>query len=394
MRILLVNDYGTAAGGAERVTHELRSALRARGHDARLLASTASPVPLPVDAEYPCYGTNGWARPFLQVLNPSATRALRRALAAFQPDLVHVRMFLTQLSPAILPLLAGRPALLHVGNQQITCPLNTKILPDGSPCGHRAGRACHRAGCVSLAGLARTTCQLRQWRRWRGVFRSIVANSHALAGALEAGGVPVDEVAHNGTRLVPPRPPLGDPPTIACAGRVTAVKGVDDLISAMPAIIAQVPGARLLVAGDGPERARIERQIAATGLQPHVTMLGHLARLALDERLAQAWVHVTPSRYPEPFANTTLEAMARGTAVVGTAVGGTPEAVDDGVTGFLVPPGDPARLATALVRLLRDRPLAEQMGAAGRARVLRQFTVDHMVDRFERVYARITRPAT
>ena len=352
-------------------------------------ASTASPIPLPNAADYTCYGTNAWPQRFLQVANPFAVRALRRALAEFRPDVVHVRMFLTQLSPGILPLLEDVPALLHVGNHQTVCPLNSKILPDGSVCTVRAGVACYRAGCVSLAGLARAQLQLHAWRRRRGVFRLIVANSRALAATLADNDIEAGEVIGNGTRVTPPRPPLLDPPTVAYAGRLVPLKGADDLVRAMAIAVRQVPGARLLMAGDGPDRPRIERLIDDHGVRGAVTMLGHVPRPRLDEVLGAAWVQAIPSRYLEPFTNTAAEAMMRGTAVVATATGGTPEIVGEGETGFLVPPGEPAGLAERLVQLLRNRELAEQMGAKARAFAQAELTVDRMVDRFEEVYRRL-----
>ena len=387
MRILILNDYGQLSGGAERVTVDLREGLRARGHDARIFASSARPLDLPNEADYVCFGHEGWPRPLLQVANPSAVGRLRRVLAEFRPEVVHVRMFLTQLSPLILPLLERVPALLHIGNYQTVCPINTRILPDGTICANRAGAACYRQGCVSPLGLARTFLQLQAWRRYAGAFRLIVANSHALAEILRTNGVAVGRVIWNGTRPVPARAPLGDPPTVAFAGRLVAKKGADVLLRAMTVVIGRLPGARLLIIGDGEERGRLERMIRDSGLGDHVGMAGHLARPGLDERLAAAWVHAVPSRYPEPFSNTVVEAMMRGTAVVGTAVGGTTELVRDGVTGYLVPMDDADALADRLLRILADRELAERFGAAGREVALRELTLDRMVGRFEDLYA-------
>lgn len=386
MKVLLLHDYGVLAGGAERITVDLREGLRARGHDARMFASTASPGPLPNEADDTCFGTNAWPQRFLQIANPSAVRGLRRLLSEFRPDVVHVRMFLTQLSPRILPLLADVPALLHVGNHQTICPINTRILPDGSGCAFRAGVACYRQGCVSSLGLARTALQFAQWRRHRDMFRLIVANSEALAAALRTNDVPVDVVIGNGTRIVPPRPLLDDPPTMAFAGRLVEQKGVDVLLQAMAIVRQHLPGTRLLIVGDGPDRGRIERLIDTLSLGDSVRMCGHIPHPALDALLGMAWVQVVPSRYPEPSANVIPEAMMRGTAVVGTNTGGTPEIVRDGVTGFIVPPCDAVSLAGRLLDVLRDRMLAERMGAAGRVVALAELTTDRMVDRFETVY--------
>ena len=348
MKILIVNDYGVLSGGAERVSLDLREGLRERGHDARLFASTAQPMrtELPNPADYTCFGTDAWPQRILQVANPAAVIGLGRALTAFRPDVVHVRMFLTQLSPFVLPLLERVPALLHVGNHQTICPLNTRVLPDGSPCTFRPGLACRRQGCIPATGVVRTVVQQAAWRRWRGVFRLIVANSEALGRSLRANGVDVGAVIRNGTRPASARPPLQGPPVIACAGRLVQRKGVDDLLRAMQLVIGRRPDARLLLLGDGPDRPRIKRLVAEYGLGDHVTLCGYVARPGLDELLSTAWVQAAPSRYLEPFTNVVAEAMMRGTAVVATGTGGTPEMVRDGVTGFLFAPGDAGAPAT------------------------------------------------
>ena len=150
-----------------------------------MFASTAQPIrtELPNPADYTCFGTDAWPQRVLQIANPAAVIGLRRTLMAFRPDVVHVRMFMTQLSPFVLPLLARVPALLHVGNHQTICPLNTRILPDGSPCTFPPGRACYQQRCVTATGLVRTLVQQRAWRRWRGVLRLIVANRGACPDA-------------------------------------------------------------------------------------------------------------------------------------------------------------------------------------------------------------------
>jgi hypothetical protein len=105
MKVLLVNDYATMEGGANIMTLRLRDELRRRGHDARLFASRTREVERLAD--YRCFGTMSRPRVFVEAANPSAFLGLRRALSEFRPDIVHVRMFLTQLSPLILPLLRG-----------------------------------------------------------------------------------------------------------------------------------------------------------------------------------------------------------------------------------------------------------------------------------------------
>lgn len=167
-------------------------------------------------------------------------------------------------------------------------------------------------------------------------------------------------------------------PVIGCTGRLHRKNGHPTLLEAFAAIRQAVPEARLLLVGDGPERRSLERTVAGRGWGGAVTFAGEQA----DVRpwLHRMAVYVQPS-ISEGMSNSILEAMASGLPVVATRVGGTPEVVEDGVSGLLVPPEDPAALATALVTLLGDPPRRAAMGAAGRDRVARQFSQADMIQR-------------
>ena len=388
-RILIVHDYGTPSGGAENVAVMLRDGLRRRGHDARLFASSAEPLAVENVADYTCFGTMSPARRVLQVANPLAARSLRRVLDEFEPDVVHLRMFNTQLSPLVLRAIAGYPCLLHVGGYELICPLLTKTLPDGSPCHTAAGTGCHRTGCLSAAGTARAVVQAGLRRRWLGVVDVTVPNSEWVRQRLVGDGLPAGEAISNGVPAVPARPPLAGPPSVAFAGRLVEKKGADVLVEAMRTVVATQPDARLLLAGDGPQGPRIRAAIAAAGLAPSVSVLGHLPRIELDRALGGAWVQAVPSQWEEPFGNAAAEAMMRGTAVVATDAGGLRELVEHGVTGLLVPPGDPEALGRALLDVLSDRALAERLGRAGREQALARLSEDRMLDRFEALYEQL-----
>ena len=186
MKILLVNDYGTLAGGAEVQILLLRNELRKRGHDARLFTSSARPTTGESQADYECLGTISRFRTLLQTANPWAYLRLRQVLAGFQPDVVHVKMFLTQLSPLILPLLRDTPSLYHVAWYRPICPLGTKMLTDGTTCHVSAGVACYQNGCLPLRDWFPLMLQMKLWRRWREAFNLIVANSEAVKNRLVA----------------------------------------------------------------------------------------------------------------------------------------------------------------------------------------------------------------
>ncbi len=389
MKILIVNDYGVLHGGAEHMSVGLRDRLRDRGHDARLFASRSNPLQLTNEADYQCYGTESPLRKVLQVFNPSAVTQLRNTLREFAPDVVHVRMFMVQLSPAILQLLRGYKSLLHIVNYNLICPLNTKTLPNGKPCNETQGSACLREACMPTIGVVRAKVQLMMWKRWGTVFNTIVANSDWVRQRLKSEGVPVDDVIWNGVPVRPKRPLLPSTPVIGFAGRFVPKKGIDVLLRAMPTIVSQVPNVKLILAGDGPERAHIEATVQHLGIGPYVSLVGHVNRNELEKLFSQAWVQVVPSTWEEPFGLVTAEAMMRGTATVVTNSGGTSEIVTEGQTGLKVPASDSKSLAKAVTRILRQRDLAERMGECGRQFALSNLTEDHVATRFEKVYERL-----
>jgi glycosyltransferase involved in cell wall biosynthesis len=227
---------------------------------------------------------------------------------------------------------------------------------------------------------------MKLWRRWRKVFDLIVANSEAVKVRLIAEGIAPVEVVHHSVATRPARPPLAPPPTVGFAGRLIREKGVDVLLRAFATVAARIPEARLLIAGAGPERERLEGLIASRHLSSSISLLGHLTPLELERSFASAWVQAVPSRWEEPFGLVAVEAMMRGTAVVASASGGLLEIVRHGESGLLVPPSDPAALAEALSLLLQDRRLAERMGRTGREVALTQFSLAGSADRFVQLY--------
>jgi len=386
MRVLLLNDYATPTAGAERLALALRDGLRARGHTVRVLSSRAVLIPGLSFADATCFGATGRLQTLSATANPSAAWALRRELARFRPDVVHVGMYRWQLSPLILPLLRGVPSVYHPMVYKAVCPSGSKLLPDGTDCREPAGWACLRNGCLTPLGFGPLLLQHHLGRMGHGVFSRVVAVSEAVRSRLVQDGLRVDGVLWPGVHEVAARPPLQGPPTLSYAGRLAREKGVDCLLQALASVRERVPEARLLIAGTGPEEKTLRSLVGSLGLGDAVDFLGQLDPPAMERALGQAWAHAVPSQWAEPFGLTAVEAMMRGTAVVTSRAGGLAESVVDGETGFIVPPGDVAALADRLGVLLSDRPLAERMGAAGRARARAHFTTDRYVEAFERLF--------
>lgn len=182
------------------------------------------------------------------------------------------------------------------------------------------------------------------------------------------------------------RAQLGLPPDallLAGVGRLEPVKGYDDLIAALALLGREHPAVLAAIAGDGSLRGQLEAQAQSLGVAQRVAFLGFQADV--NPLLDAADVFVMPS-LSESLGYALLEAMGHELPAVGTAVGGIPEVISAGETGFLAPPRSPDRLAAALRPLLASAALRKQMGCAGRKRVIEHFHERDMVRQTIEVY--------
>jgi len=386
MRILLVNDYGSPDGGAEIQIYRLRHLLRESGHDARLFTTGIETPGTKNTADYKCVGTKSSFRALLQAANPWAYFKLKDIIRDFKPDLVHVKMFLTQMSPLILPLLKDVPCVYHVAWYRPVCPTGTKMLPGGSRCAFKAGPACYAQGCIPARDWIPLMLQLRLFKSWYRVFGSIMANSEWVRKSLVGQGIGPVEVLHYGIEIVNKETRLSEEPTAVFAGRLVREKGADVLLRAFAKVSARIPGARLIIAGDGSERRNLEALSAKLGIAPSVKFTGYLEREEMNRTMKGAWVQAIPSVWDEPFGIVAIEAMARGTAVVASSSGGLGETVEDGVGGFLTPPGDADALSEKLTLILGDKLLASSMAAAAKRAASERFSEEAFLRQLFRIY--------
>jgi glycosyltransferase involved in cell wall biosynthesis len=214
---------------------------------------------------------------------------------------------------------------------------------------------------------------------------AVVAVSQAVASRVVDGPA---RVIYAGV-TVPP----GDPPALphratseiilGTAGRLVELKGIEYLLNAASVLRREFPALRVQIAGSGPQREKLEEAVAHFGLVGHVEFLGWIDDL--NSVLPRWDVFVMPS-LEEGFPIAALDAMAAGLPVVATSVGGVPELIEDGTTGWLVPPRDADALASRLRLLLSNPELRLSMGAAGYARVRDHFSAAQMAESFAQLY--------
>lgn len=354
MRILqLAKYYWPHSGGMERVVQGLAEGLAERGHEAEVIAVTGFGDPRP-GGKRRASVKRAWsfAPVGSQELAPSyLAAAWRRA------DVIHLHHphSLADVSYALRPSLAPLVVTQHADYDSVKYKLP-------------GWYALKRAEAIVVPS------------------RAHIALSRELKGFEDKVVVIPFGIDQRRWELVPPPLP-GNPPKALFIGRLVAWKGVDFLLRALE----QVPDMRLDIVGDGPERNRLKTLADALAVSPRVKFWGEYPDEDLPRRMADADFLVLPSvTTDEMFGMVLLEAMAAGRPVITTAVpSGVREVNQPGVTGLEVPIRDVAALADAMRTLASDRALAEQYGAAGRARVQQHFTLDRMIDAHLDLYARV-----
>jgi glycosyltransferase involved in cell wall biosynthesis len=177
---------------------------------------------------------------------------------------------------------------------------------------------------------------------------------------------------------------------IGCVGRLRAEKGQEDLVTALPAIVARNPATLLLMIGDGPQRQELQELARKLHVDANIAWIGALSPEEVYRMLGVMQALVVPSRY-EAFGLCAAEGMAAGLPVVASAVDGLREVVMDGETGLLVPRQTPDALADAVNRLLDAPALRERMGQAGRRRVSELFPVNRFNESYQALFRLVRR---
>ena len=370
----MVAPHGARVGGAESHLLDLTASLAADGHHVTLIHRTPGHDPVA-----------GVESVFV-----ARTEDPRELLADMQPDVVHVHD--DGLAPREADGVARTTAVVRsLHNWWFGCATGTLLRRGGRPCGRAHGPGC--ALHIASASCTERPNPLPALDRWRtlGAARHevrrapvvVVYSEYARRVAIR-NGVPADRC--HVLRYYVDRPIVTTPPPgsarVCVVGRLTKLKGVDTLLEAvsMSRLVRE-----LRVVGDGYYRDRLEDRADRLGVGDRVAFLGWLDAGDTRAEMHEADLVAVPSCWPEPFGIVGLEAMAVARAVVGTPSGGISEWLTDGITGCLVPAGDPGAWASALDSALGDPDTLTRWGAAG-AEAVRAFSRRRHLEELDRLY--------
>jgi glycosyltransferase involved in cell wall biosynthesis len=406
MRILYCNKYDYPFSGTEAYLFDLIHRMDERGQETALFTMDHGCTPAfagrcyrirHIDFKDPNAGFLKKAKMAAHALySPSARRAMRSCLADFLPDVAHVRGIYHHLSPSILWELKrqGIPVLYHVNDFKILCP-TYNFVANGRSCElcshgafhHAATKGCYngpRSSALVLAAEAYLHKWLRTYERCVDMF---LAPGEFVRNKLTASGLPAQriEVLPHFQALPDDKDLATDEGYLLYFGRLSPEKGVYELLRAM----VRLPHVPLLIAGDGPERPRIESLAKELNLT-HVLFAGMVHGEKLQKLIAGCSFSVFPSHAYETLGKSILESYAWGRPVIASDLGSRREVVQHGVTGLLYSDGDREQLAHS-IGFLFDRPdLSEKMGNAARQRVKAKHDPDQHMEKLLDLYYRLT----
>jgi len=404
MRVLLVNNYHEVRGGSERVYHETGRLLEAAGHEVFYCSTVDAPgvqrgpnVLLLPRLQYEQGGVGSkLARSSRFIYSRENARELREFVLRVRPDVAHLHIFYGHLTNAVLSVLrdCNVPIAMSVHEYRLLCPAYTMLDRDGHQCDQcSAGNYAHavRKRCIkgsyARSALAAAECLMRD--RFFGI-RDAVAHFIMVSEFIRQTHVDHDprflersSVLHNFVRAAADPGDARAPGYLLYFGRLSREKGLHRLLSAASEL--EVP---IVVAGEGPDGADLRVKFESA---PNVQFVGFVSGDPLRRLVREARFACVPSEWFENNPMSILEAMAAGTPVIASRIGGIPELVDDGETGWLFDAGSDSALRHAITKA---RSLSEagyaRMRAAALASARMRFSPETHLQGLLEVYGRLT----
>jgi glycogen(starch) synthase len=286
-------------------------------------------------------------------------QAVSELKTAFRPDLVHINLS------------SSEPGLFFQLHTSSTHQAPTLVTVHSS-----------HTFCIERNSLLVRTLNSARWVTT--VSQAMLADIHRLAPQTAS----YSSVVYNGLAMPPDKPtPLSfEAPRLVCLGRMVTEKGFDIALDAFAAILARFPKARLILAGDGPEKPHLEQQAADLGVGEYVEFVGWIDPRDVPGLINDSTLIVVPSRWREPFGLVAVQAGQMARPVVAARVGGLPEVVVHHQTGLLFEKENSNELAELAIYLLHNPKTAVQMGLAARKRARSEFSLERFANAYDAVY--------
>lgn len=387
MKILHLNDHFQRMGGAETMLFSTLEALDAEGVENAVVHQHPTPLREGRWRLYQVPHLGEVAPPKGALVSEKLEEILRRE----RPDLVH--LYDVGNPRVAQTCLRFVPTLQSVFNHSFYCPGGAKYLPlFGKVCRRPFGAGCLAAAFLTHCNSIRPTALFSSYQRSSQMLRKSRGLLFATLSRYQADCLLQSGCSPQAIKVLPPfadLPDLSKPasltgdPVVLFSGRVVPGKGLHLLLRALSGLAISF---RLIVDGAGPTLESAKGLALRLGLKEKVEFVGWAPPQEHRAYYRQASVVAVPSLWPEPFSLVGIEAMSYAKPVVAFAVGGIPEWLEDGVTGFLIHPGDLTGMAEKIDFLLQNPSVARQMGQEGRQQAEQRFTSRQYVPKLLEIY--------
>lgn len=394
MKILLIHDYGTQSGGAENYTFNLMESLRQKRVEIRLFSSNVSHRGFPVLADYVFRAAGpetGRIKKFINnIYSREARKKLKSALKEFNPDIVHLQMFLHQCSPAILAELDGKLVFATIHEYSLFCPNNMKfILGKNSQCFYNPGICCVRERCVSYYGLLQFFAKRIIMNKYKAVVKFWLPPSSYSESLFSSLGITnVKRIPYGFDLDKYKYMPLSSRPAqkqVLFLGRLDKSKGGEVLLRAFGIIIKTMPDAKLLIVGSGSQSVNLRKEVESSGLSANVRFVDWVEHGSIRDLHYNSTLLVAPSLWPDNLPLVICESMLYGTPVLASRIGGIPDLLGEW-RECLFKPGQADELAEKIICLLKDLQLANCLSEKSRIKAEEMLDMKIHIERLLNIY--------
>lgn len=395
MRILLVNKFHYLRGGSEKYYFELAKLLKDHGHTVAFFSMKNENNIKTGDREYfvdEIDMNTGSKFEALNVIYSKKNKALmEKALEEFKPDIVHINNFQRQLSASIIDAVKEKniPLIMTAHDLNSICPASI-MLYNGEVCEDcitKGYTSCIKKKCIKNSMLKSVLGYIeKKYYDLHKIFCKVDCiispsefnKNQLLKGKLKCNDITVIHNFVNETKKTDYT--LGD-----CAfyfGRLSREKGILNLIEA----INNIPGARLIIAGDGPERENIQAYIKEHKLENRITLLGYLNQNDIRENIRKCRFVTVPSIWYENCPYSILETMEIGKPIIGSKIGGIPELIQDGINGFTYEHNDVTKLTNILMKLFGNDETVKQFSKNSKQIFIQNYSAEAYYNKLMTVY--------
>lgn len=395
MRILLVNKFHYLRGGSEKYYFELAKLLKDHGHTVAFFSMKNENNIKTGDREYfvdEIDMNTGSKFEALNVIYSKKNKALmEKALEEFKPDIVHINNFQRQLSASIIDAVKEKniPLIMTAHDLNSICPASI-MLYNGEVCEDcitKGYTSCIKKKCIKNSMLKSVLGYIeKKYYDLHKMFCKVDCiispsefnKNQLLKGKLKCNDITVIHNFVNETEKTDYT--LGD-----CAfyfGRLSREKGILNLVEA----INNIPGARLIIAGDGPERENIQAYIKEHKLENRITLLGYLNQNDIRENIRKCRFVTVPSIWYENCPYSILETMEIGKPIIGSKIGGIPELIQDGINGFTYEHNDVTKLTNILMKLFGNDETVKQFSKNSKQIFIQNYSAEAYYNKLMTVY--------